>query len=303
MPVFNGEKYLEAALNSILAQTYSDFELIISDNASTDRTAEICQVYVEKDQRIYYHRNPINLGAAPNYNLAFELSSSEYFKWADYDDIIAPDFLMKCVDVLDRNPDIVLCCPLSRVIDENGKILGDYVYKVKAASPEPHIRFKEFALNPDKCYQVSGLIRANIISKTALHGSYPSSDLVFLAELALYGRFYELPEYLFSPRNHPDQSTKGDLSIERNRVVFFDTSNEGRITLPKWLLLMGFLKAIKNGPINGYEKFFCNLQMMRWFFKPDHFRALAKDLLLAGQKYVAGILSKPREKTHTLNKL
>ena len=93
MPVYNGEKYLEEAIQSILAQTYSDFELVISDNASTDKTQEICLEYAARDSRVRYHRNEKNLGAAPNYNRTFELSTGQYFKWADYDDLLAEEFL------------------------------------------------------------------------------------------------------------------------------------------------------------------------------------------------------------------
>ena len=101
MPVFNGENYLAEALDSLLTQTFSDFELIISDNASTDKTEEICRAYAVRDQRIRYFRNQENLGASRNYNRVFELSSGEYFKWAAHDDLCAPEFLGRCVDVLD----------------------------------------------------------------------------------------------------------------------------------------------------------------------------------------------------------
>ncbi len=98
LPVFNAEKYLSQAVDSILAQTFSDFHLIISDNASTDRTQEICQAYAAQDNRIRYSRNHRNLGASPNFNRVFELSSHQYFKWAPHDDMIAPEFLARCVN-------------------------------------------------------------------------------------------------------------------------------------------------------------------------------------------------------------
>src|SRR3989337_590294 len=109
LPVFNGEKYLRQALDSILAQTYQDFELIISDNASTDKTQQICREYVKKDSRIRYYRNKRNLGATRNHNRVFELSCGEYFKWASHDDLLAPEFLSRCVSVLDQDHSIVLC--------------------------------------------------------------------------------------------------------------------------------------------------------------------------------------------------
>lgn len=80
MPVYNGEQFLKDALDSILAQTFDNFELIISDNTSTDNTQEICKAYSAKDQRICYYRNEKNLGAAWNFNRVFELARGEYFK-------------------------------------------------------------------------------------------------------------------------------------------------------------------------------------------------------------------------------
>jgi glycosyltransferase involved in cell wall biosynthesis len=300
MPVYNGEKYIEQAINSILAQTYLDFELIISDNASTDRTSEICREYSVQDKRVHYVRNPKNLGAAPNYNRAFELSSGEYFKWADYDDLIAPDFISKSVEVLDQNPDIVLCFPLVRVIDENGIVLGDYEYKSDTSSPDPLIRFRNLLLRPDTAYEVSGLIRSSAIQKTALHGSFPASDLVFLAELALQGGFYKIPEPLFFPRYHAEQSWQV-IPVERNRVSFFDTSYQGKITLPKWQYLFAYLGAIRRAPINFEQRAYCYACLVRWIFIPDHFRALGKDVLIAANQLLAQALLGSRSKAKQIS--
>ena len=96
--VFNGENFLESALRSILAQTFEDFELIISDNASTDRTADICEQYASQDGRVLYLRQPANLGAQPNYNLLVGQARGRYFKWAAHDDMLAPTFLERCVE-------------------------------------------------------------------------------------------------------------------------------------------------------------------------------------------------------------
>ena len=123
IPVFNGEQYLAEAIDSILVLTYADFELIISDNASTDRTQEICRAYTKQDRRIRYYRNATNVGASKNFNRVFELSLVDYFKWAAYDDILAPDFLLKCVEVLDQDPSVVVCFSKMQIIDEDGKVM------------------------------------------------------------------------------------------------------------------------------------------------------------------------------------
>lgn len=283
LPVYNGEKYLVQAIESILAQTYTDFELIISDNASSDRTKEICQAYAADDQRIRYYRNERNLGAAPNFNRVFELSSSEYFKWAAYDDIIAPEFLSRCVEALDENPIVVLCVPRSTIIDENGEVLGDYNYTGDASSQKVRVRFWNQVLNLGAGFEVFGLMRVSAVRKTALHGNYPASDLVLLAELTLYGEFCVVPERLLFPRYHPDQSVL-TIPVERDRTLFYDTSLEGKIVLPKWQYLNGYLKAIRNAPLSWHERVGCYATMIGWILKPDHFRALGKDVLLAANK-------------------
>ena len=290
IPVYNGERFLGEAISSILNQTYTNFEVIISDNASTDKTQEICEKYAAKDDRIKYFRNKINLGAAPNYNKVFNLSNSEYFKWADYDDLIAPEFLSRCVEYLDRNPSVVLCYPRAAIINEDGENLGEHNYLLELNHPEAKNRFQQLVLNPTTGFEVSGLIRTSAIRKTGLHGSFPASDLVFLAELALQGPFYKLPEILFYPRYHSKQSARV-IPVERDRVIFFDTSFEGKITLPKWQYLFSYLRAIRQSSVNLSEKNFCRLQMVRWIFVPEHFRALGKDILLAANRWIGRALS------------
>jgi len=125
LPVYNGEDYLAEAVDSILAQTFEAFELILSDNASTDATEEICRGYETQDPRVRYFRSPTNRGAAWNYNNTVHMAnSSEYFKWAAHDDTCAPEYLRKCVEVLDRDPEVVLCHTTTIDIDAQGQFSG-----------------------------------------------------------------------------------------------------------------------------------------------------------------------------------
>jgi glycosyltransferase involved in cell wall biosynthesis len=204
LAVFNGEKYLETAINSILSQTFSDFELIISDNASTDRTEKICRKYADKDSRIRYYKNPTNIGGSNNENQTFKLACGEYFRLAAHDDFLAPTLLEKCVKILDRNPSIILCYSTTIKIDEQGKSLGAIAQDV-ATSTIPHKRFKELAKHHD-CELAYGLVRADILRKTELQPNYPESDFGFLCELSLYGQFYRIPEPLFYRRYHAEMS-------------------------------------------------------------------------------------------------
>src|SRR5690606_648455 len=138
---------LELALRSILAQTFEDFELIISDNASTDRTPEICEQYASQDGRVLYLRQAANLGAQPNYNLLVRQARGRYFKWAAHDDLLAPRFLQACVDVLDTRPEVTLAYPQAEVIDASGQVIEHYEVHLKTDSPDAGVRFRELLLS------------------------------------------------------------------------------------------------------------------------------------------------------------
>jgi glycosyltransferase involved in cell wall biosynthesis len=280
LPVFNGEDYLVETLDSILAQTYTDFKLIISDNASTDRTPEICKGYAAKDRRIRYYRNKKNLGAAPNFNRVFELSSGEYFKWAAHDDIIAPDFLERCVEVLDHDPSMVLCHSKLKLIDENGKIVADYDTKLElnnVGSPKPQDRFGDLILIPHYCFDIFGLIRVSALKMTPLIASHIGSDKNLLAELGLLGRFYQIPEYLFFSRDHSERSIRA-LPLH-SRAAWFDTANRGRLVFPRWSLFLGYFKSVRRTSLSRYERTWCYIHMGKWLLL--YGRGLAKDLIVA----------------------
>jgi glycosyltransferase involved in cell wall biosynthesis len=287
MPVYNGERYLERTFDSVLAQTYTDFELVISDNGSSDRTQEICERYAKMDPRVRYHRNSKNIGIAPNFNRAHEMCSGEYFKWTDYDDLLAPEFLEKCVAVLDKHPHVACAFPKTKLIDQNGDPIRDFEPPDDACSPLAYVRFKSLILEPDHIVsQASGLMRREQVGKTVMHGSYPCSDEVFLAHLALLGDFHEVPEFLFLYRIHPKQSTKGVLASERARVRFFDTSLEGKVVLIKWLYFRNCMYAINSSPIDIYQKFRCYLYMLRWMMVARNFRSMVKDAMLAFHQWI-----------------
>ena len=95
LPVYNGERYLAQVLDDLLAQTFADFEIIVSDNASTDRTPEICASRIKRDPRVRYFKNTRNVGAINNFNRVFHLSKAPLFKWVASDDVHRPTYLQK----------------------------------------------------------------------------------------------------------------------------------------------------------------------------------------------------------------
>ena len=285
MPVYNGERYLRAALDSVLAQTFRDFELIISDNASTDATEEICREYAARDPRIRYSRNDENIGPARNGNRTIQLATGEYFKSAHHDDLCAPEFLARCIEVLEQHPTVVLCYPQSRVIDERGNFVSDPEDGLDLRAPGPVERYRAFHrrfrggnwwINP-----TFGLMRTEAIKKTRLEGSYNASDVVLLSELALIGQFHELPERLLYRRRHPEGSGYLDPWA---KAAFVDPTNKGRILLPRWKLLFELAKALQISDLSFNDKLRCYPQIGLWFLR--FFKSFVKDLLVAAKQIV-----------------
>lgn len=262
MPVYNGANYLAEALESLLAQTYPHFELIISDNASTDETRAICESYAARDRRIRYYRNAQNLGAAANYNRLVKLANGKYFKWAAHDDLCTPATLERCVAVLEQDESIVLCHAQTTIIDEQGRPYLNYLVALDTMADEPHLRLRELICKEHWCYQVFGLFRSQVLRQTALIGSYSDSDRVLLAELGLRGRIYEIPEVMFLRREHPETSTRKYVT-NQERMVWFDPNLTGKLYLPLWLKFKGYATAIQRAPLSLPEKARCYAEVGR----------------------------------------
>jgi glycosyltransferase involved in cell wall biosynthesis len=287
MPVFNSEEYIEEAFDSILNQTFPDFELIVSDNASTDRTQQICLDYAFKDSRVRYYRNKKNLGAPTNYNRVFELSSSEFFKWAAYDDVLAPDFLKKCVAVLDKDQSIVGCyCETGR-IDKDGNFLGYYNEDSlrNISSKKPHQRFRALL---DMYYITTpfhGVYRRSLFAQTQRHGSYIGADRNLVAELSLLGRIYKIPETLFFWREHASSYTSifygrvRENTLDRILKEMSWWSKEGGTYFPHWKNCVEYFRSVKRIPLRPYERVLCYGQIFDWILREGR-RFLLKDMVL-----------------------
>jgi glycosyltransferase involved in cell wall biosynthesis len=197
LPVYNAENYLDDTLRNLLSQSYRDFELIISDNASIDATEEICRSHAAKDRRIIYHRNNRNLGIAWNHNRVFHLSSGEFFMWASHDDVRTTDYISQCVAALEADPSKVLAFSKVEFIDEEGTGIEKQGILLKTDSRKPHERFRELIRMDYICDAIYGLIRNAVLKRTALHGPFPDSDRVLLAELGLHGQFTRAHNSIF----------------------------------------------------------------------------------------------------------
>jgi glycosyltransferase involved in cell wall biosynthesis len=293
LPVYNGDNFLSEALDSILSQTFTDFELIISDNASTDRTAQICQEYAARDSRIRCYRNDENIGAARNYNRVFHLASGIYFKWMAHDDACAPGFLDKCVTTLDAHPDVVLCYSQTILIDENGSEIERYSDNLDLPSPYPHVRFRDFNRNPGWCNPIFGIIRSDVLRQTPLIGSFSVSDRSLLAELSLHGKFVEIPEPLFYRRVHP-KAYSMVYRTESGSAEWYDPRNKGKLIFPRWQRYRAYLFAVHRAPIPFQQKMLAWLSLADFIFSKRKWGGMMEDF---GQAALSALRKISRHKS------
>lgn len=266
MPVYNGEKYLQNAINSVLSQTFGDFELFISDNASTDRTQDICRAAMAADPRVRYSRSDINRGAAVNFTRALELSSpAEFFKWLPHDDTIAPDYLAKCVAALDAAPDASLCDTNAAVIDEHGVQIAVYDSGLKAVTEAKRAsdRFAEYILTRHSNLECMGLIRRRCLDGSVLMDSYYLAERAFVAQLTLKGRFVRILEPLFGNREHPQRATH-----LIDRVAWASHHNTGRNGWKRFgqlALFVHYVKIVNRDAPDAAERWRCYGHLLRWW--------------------------------------
>jgi glycosyltransferase involved in cell wall biosynthesis len=269
MPLYNAELYLAGTLDSILAQSFRDFELIISDNGSTDRTEQICRDYMSRDSRIRYFRHELNRGAAWNHNYVLDLARGEFFKWNSYDDRLAPAFLEKCVAALDRTPEAVLCFSKYVDVDANGEASCTLSQPACIPSPleillpRPHERFRQLIQLDHNCVEVYGLIRLAVLRQTPGIAPYAISDRVLLVELALHGVFAEVPEVLFFHGFH-GENLYTRYPAARDQHVWFNPGDRGRLVFPYWRLLREYLRLCHRVPLPWRERMLCYGHLLRW---------------------------------------
>lgn len=266
LPVFNGEPYLEEAIESILSQSFTDFELIIGDNASTDNTEAICRSYAERDDRVRYYRSDENRGAAWNYNRLVPLAHGEYFKWAAHDDLLAPGYLAACVKALDAAPQAVLAYPRTAIIDEHGHLTHTYDDDLDLRMPRASQRFwghMQVFRRMGECNAIFGLMRTDVLRTTGLIGPYVGSDMILLGELALRGEFHEIPERLFMRRDHPQTSIRSNPNLYE-RSSWFDPAARQKPVWPRWRWLAEYIYAIRRSELSPLEALRCYMILSRW---------------------------------------
>jgi glycosyltransferase involved in cell wall biosynthesis len=297
IPVRNGQRYISQAIDSLLGQTFSDFEIVICDNASTDQTEQICRDYMSRDSRVRYYRNSRNLGPAGNHNKCFDYSQGKYFRWHAHDDMCAPTYLEKSVACLDENPDVVLAYPKTLIVDELGEPMEEYNFTPATSSHHAAERFASLVMvnhRQHRACEIFGLMRSSALRQTPLEGAYARGDSVLLVRMALLGRFVEMPDRLFLSRCHSTQSMQtmpsGHKSGKRHltRILgtgplpppeWWDASRKGKANFPEWNLFKEYWISIGQAPLSNADRMRCRSVMFRWlgYNAPK----LARDLIYA----------------------
>ena len=302
VPVYNGEAMLGEMLASLEAQTFRHFAVVICDNASTDRTPEIARAFCARDPRFTYHRNPENIGAAPNFNRVFELGhGTRYFKWAPHDDLYAPTWLERCVELLEADPTAVIAWSVVVVRDEvgDGRALDHASYgrgvearfrddqgrqcwtmgpRHLAEGDDPAHRLSEMLNRMIGCFAFLGLIRTEALRRTNLHRSYYGADRSLLAELVLLGRCRQVPEPLYTNRYH--QTASRDLSIAE-RTIWID--GKGEAASPERRQFLDILHAPSVAALPPLTRARCSAVVLHHFARRSA-GALVRSLLPAARQ-------------------
>lgn len=224
LPVYNGEKYLRHALDCLLSQDYPNFELIISDNASTDTTGMICKEYARRDGRIKYTRNFSNIGALGSTLKLIEMVSGEYFMWASHDDWFSPSYIRLCLEKLQQNANAVMCCSEIEFIDADGNTLGmgygSYT-NIQTLGMDIPNRIHEL-ISRMGWFAIYGLFKTaplrNMYRSAHNLNSY-GADVIVLLYLMLAGEFAKVPEKLFHYRVLDREKTAEEFASAINPAL------------------------------------------------------------------------------------
>jgi glycosyltransferase involved in cell wall biosynthesis len=264
LPVYNAQKYLGAAIESHLGQSFGDFDLVISDNGSTDATAEICADYGRKDRRIKYFRSPENRGILWNHRRVFEAieSPEQYFRWAGADDIIEPGLLEAMVAVLDDRPEVVAVMPDTKNIDDDGEIVGSMARVLDLQSFEVFQRASDILLANYQHVIAYGLHRASTLRAMRTRPDYPGWDAVFAWELALRGQVVQIAGAALLRRFHPGSISRVKTVKEMRKWV--EPTAKSGMSFPHWTWAYERARVLFASPMSTRDRWRIGVLLARF---------------------------------------
>lgn len=266
VPVYNGARYLPGALAALQAQTETRWVAVVTDNASTDATADIVRRVAMADPRIRYHRNPTNLGANGNFNRSMALAvetGAPAVKWAAYDDRPRPDYLARCLDALDARPEAVGVHSALVLVDDDGAPYpheaeaggfrdGDDVWawapatQAAFADPDPGARLLRFLRDKAGQWLIYAVFRAHPVA-AARPLTMPGVEDALCAELLLRGPLVFVDEPLFEQRHHAGSARH----LSRRDYIEYETGvRPTGLMLPSGGRALEFARAIQRAPLS-----------------------------------------------------
>jgi hypothetical protein len=279
MPAFNSERTIAFALDGLLAQSFSDFELIVSDNASTDSTLAIVEDYARRDSRVVLLRQKENIGVGRNYSAVFRATRAKYFKWSSSSDWCAPGLLARCVAYLDAHPDTVVAAPRTAIFRQTPGDAVDYEHDIAAPQSDPVARFLHVCNSIKLNNVMNGLIRSESLRGTRLIEPYPSADMVMVAHLALLGKFALLDDRMLFRRMVPETAT---LLMSREAALRYHFPQRTiQSQLSTWRLMGGYMQAVRGTQLPPNEA----VRALAWVVRMAYWKRaeMGRDLIrLAG---------------------
>ncbi len=277
LPVYNGERFLARSLASLLEQTYRNVEVILSDNASTDGTAQICKQFVAEDARVRYSRLPHNIGGVGNHQRVRELARGEFFMWASGDDVWLPQYIETCMTVLRQSADVACVYTTNTIIDEQLTVLRTLPAGPDLAAADPAERFSRLTDIYIGIQPFYGVMRTAVVRKVRKLLRHPGFDRIFFAELGLHGRLVRIEQPLYLRCEHAQQSVGAYPSL-RSRYLWINPGRTTKLAWPHFGYLAAFLAAALRAAPDMVTRIRCTLRMLRWC--SWHRRELLDDLLM-----------------------
>ena len=282
LPVYNGQKYLDAAIESHLSQSFGDFNLVISDNGSTDATPEICAGYAAKDKRVKFLRSDVNRGILWNHRRVFEAieSPDQYFRWAGADDIMEPGLLQAMVTVLNTRPEVEAVVPDTKNIDDRGEIIGSMGRELNLQSPDVFERAHDVLMASYQHVIAYGLLRASTLRLMRTGPDYIGWDPIFVWELALRGQMVQVAGPVLLRRFHPGSISRVKTAKEMRKWV--EPNSKAGMNFPHWTWAYERARALIASPLSARERLRIGMFLARYTVWQRAW--LARDVIQAARR-------------------
>jgi glycosyltransferase involved in cell wall biosynthesis len=262
--VYNGGLFLAHSIESLLAQTHHNIELVISDNASSDGTQAVCEQIARRDSRVCYFRLPNNIGGIKNHTKVRELARGEYFMWASSDDLWQPTYIARCVEVLQADPAVVLAYAINAKIDEDGRSLGTVTPGLTVDTDDVVQRFRDLTQIDSPIEPFYGVVRRSAMQAAAPLPQHPGWDRFVLAEIGLMGRFRQIKEPLYTRRIHSNQSVSNFPSLRERYRWGNPTARHRRCVWPYIEFASRFAAVAWRSAPDWRTKLGCLMHVLKW---------------------------------------